>query len=113
MYDIRCLPCLTKEKFVYIGRFNHFVEESNFMDALSEWWLSYKYFTFEFLLEEVFNPFEFNDGKRTMPLGDIDPDLHHFNDLTADNNFSNSDYYVTDDFIKTFKQVSDNDSSFQ
>ena len=92
--------------------FNHFVEENDFMDALSESWMSYKYFTFESLLEKVFIPFELNDGKSTMPLGDIDPDLHYFNDLTAGNNFSNSDYYVTDDFIKKCKSLSDNDACF-
>ena len=25
---------------------------------------------------KVINPFEPNDGKSTMPLGDIDPDFH-------------------------------------
>ena len=71
-----------------------------------------KIFFIWILIENVFNHFELNDGKSTMPQGDIDPDLHYFNDLTAGNNLSDSDYYVTDDFIKKCKSLSDNDSCF-
>ena len=65
---IKCLPCVTKEDSIYIDRltnnwlcitcislalpFIHLVEENDFMDALSESWMSYKYFTFESLLEK-------------------------------------------------------------
>ena len=82
------------------------------MGALSESWMSYEYFAYEYSLEKVFNPFELHDGKSTMPLGNIDPDLHYFNDLTAGNNFSNSDYHVTDDFIKKCKSLTDNAACF-
>ena len=79
---IKCLPCVTKEASIYTDRltnnwlcitcismalpFTHRVEENDFMDALSESWMSHcknRYFTFESLLEKAFNPFELDDGK--------------------------------------------------
>lgn len=68
--------------------FNHFDDNSDFLDTISE-----SNIPLDNLRQKVLNPFQFNKDRRNMPLDDIDPDLQFFNDMMVGNAFNNSDYF--------------------
>ena len=72
-----CVNCLANEL-----PFNHYYDNFDFLNALSELWYYVGEIDFRELDRRIFNPFEINDKVITnMPLCDVDPDTNFFNDM--------------------------------
>jgi len=61
--------------------FNHFIDNDEFLQALSENLLNCNNISFKILNEKIFNPFEINEGNNNISLFDIDPDFQYFSDV--------------------------------
>ena len=80
--------------------FNHFTEQEEFLQALSELWQNYKSVPYIKLQEMVFNPFEWNDENPNLPNFDVDPDIQYFNDMANVDNMNMCNYYMPEDMCK-------------
>ena len=128
-YHVLCLPNVSKHDLLYQSQpandwfciicassefpFNHYADECEFIDALSEMWFNYTVnCSFSCLQERTFNPFELNENRGLIPTDDLDPDLQYFNEVFSDAAVKNSDYYTEDTFIAKCKSLNINDDCF-
>ena len=120
LYHVLCLPNVGKNDELYTEKtrqwlcvncakselpFNHFDDDYQYTDALSELWFSRtSSFSFKQLDERLFNPFETNDNNKGLfSIDDIDPDFHFYNAIFANIALQNSDYYIEDSFNEKCK----------
>ena len=105
---INCLPYVSRNDPLYIERhsnawlctlcskrifpYNHFDDDVDFINALSENWEDELKISCESFCDKVFVPFELNTDEKS-PLFDTDPDIHFYN--TVHNlNLNNCNYYL-------------------
>ena len=89
-----CYKCLETEL-----PFNHYDDDLDFLNALSELWYTKSEIDFRELDEKLFIPFEINEKYNiNMPLCDTDPDSNFFNEMYNPGNIS-CDYHIEDSFI--------------
>ena len=120
LYHVLCLPNVGKNDELYTEKtrqwlcvncakselpFNHFDDDYQYTDALSELWFSRtSSLSFKQLDERLFNPFETNDNNKGLfSIDDIDPDFHFYNEIFANIAVQNSDYYIEDSFTEKCK----------
>ena len=89
--DWICPLCLTE-----ILPFNHYEDDTNYCDALMDMFYGIDHFSVRFQ-ENIFIPFELTDFEKRLPIFDIDPDLHFFQNINRDM-FQISKYYMEDPF---------------
>ena len=128
-YHVLCLPNVSKHDLLYQSQpandwfciicasselpFNHYADECEFIDALSDMWFNHTVnFSFSCLQERAFNPIELNENRGLIPTDDLDPDLQYFNELFSDATVRNSDYNIEDTFIAKCKSLNINDDCF-
>ena len=128
-YHVTCLPYVTKDDCLYTERetnqwlcivcsksefpFNHYDDEIDFLNVLSELWFTHsRNLSFESLTEKIFNPFELNDHHAPVPVDDIDPDIQYFNDISLGNVFHNSNYFIEDSFVEKCESLLIDSSMF-
>ena len=82
--------------------FNHFDDDNQYTDTLSELWFSRtSSLSFKQLDERHFNPFETNDNNKGLfSIDDFDPHFHFHNEIFANIAVQNSDYYIEDSFTE-------------
>ena len=120
LYHVLCLPNVGKNDELYTEKtrqwlcvncakselpFNHFDDDYQYTDALSELWFPRtSSLSFKQLDERLFNPFETNDNNNGLfSIDDIDPDFHFYNEIFANIAVQNSDYYIEDSFTEKCK----------
>ena len=92
--DYFCTKCISHEL-----PYNHFDDDYDFFNAISENWYNTARIDFRQLDERCFIPFEVNDKYNThIPLCDVDPDRNFFNETYNIKNVK-CDYHVEDSFI--------------
>ena len=128
-YHVTCLPYVTKDDCLYTERetnqwlcivcsksefpFNHYDDEIDFLNVLSELWFTYSHnLSFESLTEKIFNPFELNNHHAPVPVDDIDPDIQYYNDISLGNVFHNSNYFIEDSFVEKCESLLIDSSMF-
>ena len=127
---IRCLPNVKPTDSIYTNRasnkwlctqctqsvlpFNHLVEDSDFLNAISSLWGKPNNYILSDIMELNFNPLELNDEGSNIhgPLYETDPDLQFYNDTTTIDNVNHCDYYLEDSFLKKCKQLELGDNCF-
>ena len=121
LVHIRCLPFIDKNDSVYTNRhtdvwyctectneifsYNHYIDNEDFMIAISDSWQSTEGVPFDQLTadDKIFVPFEINESDNT-PLHDVDPDLQFY--VNHCNPSANgSDYYLENSFNKKITQM--------
>lgn len=119
-YHIKCLPNVDRTDTIYTERkinewmcincsehtfpFNHFIDNDEFLQALSENLRNCNNISFKILNEKIFNPFEINEGNNNISLFDIDPDFQYFSDVNQC--YEVSDYFLEDTFVNKCSQLS-------
>ena len=89
-----CYRCLENEL-----PFNHYDDNLDFLNALSELWYTSSNIDFRKLDERVFIPFEINEKfNLNLPLCETDPDANYFNEMYNPCNIT-CDYHIEDSFI--------------
>ena len=98
IYDQRdwiCSLCINS-----VFPFNHYDDDVDFMNVISENWTVQMTPTLQELNDIVFTPCEFNDDELTNhPLFNIDPDYQYFNDI-SNGTYANCNYFLEDSFFK-------------
>ena len=101
-----CYKCLEGEL-----PFNHFDQDFDFFNALSEFWFQGNTLDFRQLGEKLFVPFEINEHfNLNIPTCDADPDTNFFNDMHNPGSVT-CDYHIEDSFCH-LKQVHSLDNCF-
>ena len=88
--------------------FNHYNDEDDFINAISELWPISLNISIDALNRKVFIPFELNTDVN-LPLYDIDPDMNFYHLLS---HTANSDYYLEDSFNTLCRDSSLNENCF-
>ena len=126
---LNCLPSVGQTDSIYENRqsekwlctnctqnefpFNHFIDDIEFKDALSEYWFKFSNtFSFGDLERLEFCPFEINDDNSYTSVFETDPDLQYFNNNTALSNVKQCDYYLEGSFNKKVTQKGLCDNQF-
>ena len=80
--------------------FYHIYEDTEFMEALSENWITDNPIPFEtiFNQDKIFSPFDLNENTNS-PLEDIDPDVQFYQNQ-CNNILHSCDYIIEDSFNK-------------
>ena len=91
--------------------FNHFIENDEFIQAISENWKTLSNFPCSRVQGLDFNPFEINDDEILLPINQNDPDIQYFNDSTVLQNIGSCDYYLEDTFVNKCTDLSINENS--
>ena len=78
--------------------FNHFNDEDDFMEAVSE--LRTSYFDHTLVNDRILNVFDYNDGNENIPMLDVDPDNNYYNQSVMQ-----CDYFSVEDFHKRCKDI--------
>ena len=86
-YDWMCTICLEG-----VFPFNHYHEEEDYLDSIFEFTTGIADMHEKFS-EKIFIPFEINDFEQKIPIFEIDPDLHFFNEMNK-NMIQNSNYFM-------------------
>ena len=120
LVHVNCLPFISRYDTLYTERssnrwlctscsrsvfpYNHFEDDADFFDALSENWYVGIKLSYADFQDKVFVPFELNVDEKS-PLFDKDPDINFYN--TVHNvNMENCNYYVEDTFNDKCSQLS-------
>ena len=127
---LKCLPGVTPDDSIYVNRnanswlctlcsqslfpFNHFNENCDFLNALSESWTHLNNFNFLNNDHLCYNPLELNDNDLNVhgPLFETDPDLQFYNDNICIDSVQDCNYYLEDSFQKKCKQKEVNENFF-
>jgi hypothetical protein len=86
--------------------FNHYDDDEDFINALSDNWFVKDVLSIENLNERLFNPFELDDIESNILYDDIDPDCNYFRDLDVT---SHPSVYHTVDTFNEYIHTSDTD----
>ena len=84
-----CLSCISKAL-----PFNKIIENSDFIQTISESWVNKQPLELQRLQDRVFNPFEINDDNILLPTNDIDPDVQFFDGEASVYKYGNSNYFL-------------------
>lgn len=127
-YHSKCLPLVDKNEFQHLKSdanwicvnctsslfpYNHFDDQQDFINAVSENWFINNLYTLEDLNQRLFSPFEIDQEQHNIMNDDYDPDLNFFRDLNITS--SSSVYFCEEKFksyINTNKLNSFNPLSF-
>lgn len=128
-FHLKCLPSIDKDNSLYVNRmennwicicctslifpYNH-LENDEFYRAIKEFQDVVSNITCEVPLynDLLFNPIDLNDSHLSVPLADIDPDMHFFNETSVGENCCSSNYMMENDFVNKCKELHINDTNF-
>ena len=96
-----CLSCISKAL-----PFNKIIENSDFIQTISESWVNKQPLELQRLQDRVFNPFEINDDNILLPTNDIDPDVQFFDGEASVYKYGNSNYFFKNTFNDKCSQLS-------
>jgi hypothetical protein len=87
-----------------IFAFNHFDDDTDFINAVSDSWFINNLYTLSDLDQRIFSPYELDEEHIDFPNIDLDPDANYFNDLNV---CSTSSTYISEDNFKSFINTTD------